>query len=324
MQYRNLGKTELTISELCMGSMQFGWTADEKMAYKVLSAAFEAGINFIDTADIYSNWVEGNPGGVSESIIGKWLAKSGIPRHKLVIATKVRGLMKVAPNGEGLSHEHIIKSVEASLRRLQTDHIDLYQAHWFDENVPIYETLSAFDALVKDGKVRYVGCSNYPTWRLMRALWTSDSEKLVRYDSLQPHYNLVYRAEFERELADVCREYKIGVIPYSPLAGGFLTGKYKKGQELPPNSRGADSSRIQGYMTDKNWDLLEKMADIGKKNGRRTVSQVALAWLLANPVVTSPIIGPKNLKQLEDNLGAVDFQLSAEDKESLDLASDWR
>lgn len=324
MEYRNLGNTDLRVSALCMGSMQFGWTADEAASHQVLTASLDAGINFIDTADIYSRWVDGNPGGVSETIIGNWMAENKVPRDQVVIATKVRGRMSSDPQDEGLSKKHIFKSIEGSLRRLQTDYVDLYQAHWFDENVPIDETLEAFDELIKAGKVRHIGCSNYPAWRLMRALWTSDANDLARFVSFQPHYNLVHRAEFERELAEVCREYNIGVIPYSPLAGGFLTGKYKRGEKPPAGSRGATSSRFKGYMQDKNWDLLDLMEKIGRKNGGKTKSQVALAWLLADPIITSPIIGPRNLEQLQDNLGAVEFNLSAADKAELDKASDWR
>jgi aryl-alcohol dehydrogenase-like predicted oxidoreductase len=210
--------------------MQFGWTAGEELSNQILTASYEAGINFIDTADIYSRWVEGNPGGVAENIIRKWIKENNIPRDQLVIATKVRGQMGDGPNDEGLSRGHIMQAVEASLRRLGTDYIDLYQTHWYDENTPIDETLKALDDLVNQGKVRYLGCSNYPAWRLTEALWTSRQQYLAQYDSLQPHYNLVHRAEFERELAEVCRQYGLAVIPYSPLAGGFLTGKYSKGK----------------------------------------------------------------------------------------------
>src|SRR5574338_420317 len=185
MEYRNLGRTGLKVSELCMGTMQFGWTATEEQAHAILTAAFEAGLNFIDTADVYSRWVEGNPGGVAESIIGSWMQRSGIPRDQLVIATKVRGRMGPGPNDEGLSRAHILNAVEGSLRRLGTDYIDLYQTHAFDPAVPIDETLAALDDLVRQGKVRYIGCSNYPAWRLVRALWVSDVENLSRYDSLQ-------------------------------------------------------------------------------------------------------------------------------------------
>jgi aryl-alcohol dehydrogenase-like predicted oxidoreductase len=304
-----------------MGTMQFGWTADEPTSHQVLDAAYQAGVNFIDTADIYSRWAEGNPGGVAEEIIGRWLQKSGIPRDTVILATKVRGQMSDDPSDQGLSRAHILRSVESSLKRLQTDTIDLYQAHWFDEDVPIEETLGAFDEVVKQGKVRYIGCSNYPAWRLMQSLWAADVHGTARYDSLQPHYNLVHRDEFEQELAEVCREYQIGVIPYSPLAGGFLTGKYRKGQPIPEGSRGQMSQRVQGYFTDKNWDLLAKMEALGRGKGGFSISQVALAWQLANPLITSPIIGPKNLGQLEDNLRAVELDLSTEEVNMLDEAS---
>lgn len=320
MEYRSLGRTGLKVSELCMGTMQFGWTADEALSHEILTATFEAGINFLDTADVYSRWVPGNPGGVSESIIGRWMKKNAIPRHQVVIATKVRGKMGTGPNDEGLSRLHIMKAVEDSLRRLDTDYIDLYQTHSYDGNVPIDETLRALDDLVRQGKVRYTGCSNYPAWRLMQALWTSDSLGLTRYDSLQPHYSLAHRAEFERELADVCRTYKIGVIPYSPLAAGFLSGKYKKDQPQP------DSARLEGvrrrYFNDRGWATLEAAEKVAANNNK-TVSQVALAWLLTDPVITSPIIGPRNMEQLQDNLGAVGFRLSQEEKQMLDDASQW-
>jgi len=320
MEYRNLGSTGLKVSELCLGTMQFGWTADQALSNQILSAAYEAGINFLDTADVYSRWVAGNPGGVSETIIGAWMKHSQIPREQLVIATKVRGRMGDGPNAEGLSRVHIFQAVEASLRRLKTDYIDLYQAHSFDESTPIEETLSAFTDLVRQGKVRYVGCSNYPAWKLMQALWTSDSKGLVRYDSLQPHYSLVKRAEFERELAEVCRQYKIGVIPYSPLGAGFLTGKYRPDQEV----QSVRLNRTRSYFNERNWALLDQMEILGKEKGGHSISQIALAWLLSDPVITSPIIGPRSLEQLQDNLGAAGLRLTAEEKSQLDKASEWR
>ena len=216
MEYRNLGRTGLKVSPLCLGSMQFGWTADEELSFEILNTAYQTGINFIDTADIYSKWVDGNPGGVAEKIIGNWMQKHKIPRHQVVVATKVRGQMGTGPNDEGLSRAHILHAAEESLRRLNTDYIDLYQVHWFDERTPIGETLSALDDLVRQGKVRYIGCSNFPAWRLMQALWTSDRMNLVRFDSLQPHYNLVHRDEFERELSSVCWEYGLGSDPLQP------------------------------------------------------------------------------------------------------------
>lgn len=320
MEYRNLGRTGLKVSELCLGTMQFGWTADEETSLKILSKAFEAGINFIDTADIYSVWAEGNPGGVAETIIGNWMKQRDIPRHQVVIATKVRGKMGESPNDEGLSRAHIIKAVEDSLRRLQTDYIDLYQTHWYDENTPIEETLSTMDDLIHQGKVRYLGCSNYPSWRLMESLWFADKYNLARFDSLQPHYNLVHRSEFERELAEICGTYEIGVTPYSPLAGGFLTGKYRK-DKTPESDRLSSARR---YFNERNWDLLDKMESIGTEKGSFSISQLALAWMLTNPLISSPIIGPRKLEQLDDNLGATSLRLTPEEKQLLDDASDWR
>ena len=316
MNYRKLGRTGLNVSELCLGSMQFGWTADEGTSFVVLDKAFEAGINFIDTANVYSRWVEGNPGGVSETIIGKWMKSRSISRDRLVIATKVRGKMGDGPNDEGLSRVHILRMVEDSLRRLQTDYIDLYQTHHPDANTPIDETLGALDALVRQGKVRYIGCSNYPAWQLMEALWTSDRLGLARFDSLQPHYHLARRQEFEQELAAVCRKYGVGVIPYSPLAGGFLTGKYKRDQTDSGSAR-----NVSRYFNDRNWALLDLMAEIGRELGGKSISQVALGWLLSQEVVTSPIIGPRNLEQLDDNLGAVGLRLDAQSLQRLDQAT---
>jgi len=317
MDYRKLGRTGLRVSELCMGSMQFGWTADEDLSYQILDASYAAGINFIDTADIYSRWVPGNPGGVSETIIGRWLRRSDIPRDKVVIATKVRGRMGDGPNDEGLSRTHIMNAVEGSLRRLDTDYIDLYQTHWYDENTPIEETLSALTDLVRQGKVRYIGCSNYPAWRLTEAVWVAQSRGLARFDSLQPHYNLVHRKEFEQELREVCKEYGIGVIPYSPLAGGFLTGKYRVDEQV-------DSARLGGvrrYFNDRNFALLDMMEEIGQSHGGFSISQVALAWMLSDPVISSPIIGPRSMEQLQDNLGAAGIKLDEEEKKELDQAS---
>lgn len=321
MEYKSLGRTGMKVSELCLGTMQFGWTADEPTSLMVLNAAFQAGINFIDTADVYSRWFEGNPGGVAESIIGKWIKQSKIPREQLVLATKVRGRMGTGPNDEGLSRVHILRAVEASLQRLGVEYIDLYQTHSFDDQTPIEETLRAMDNLVHAGKVRYIGCSNYPAWRLTEAIWTSQQNHLARFDSFQPHFNLAHRSEFERELAEVCRVYGLGVIPYSPLAGGFLTGKYIRGQVEP------ESARIGGikrrYFNDKGWMIHEAVESLASQKSV-TTSQVALAWLLSNPVVTSPIIGPRSLEQLEDNLGAVAFRLSTDENKALEAVSSWQ
>lgn len=321
MNYLHMGKTGLKVSQLCMGTMQFGWTADKATSFAVLDAAFEAGITFIDTADVYSRWVEGNPGGVAESIVGEWLGQSAGRRHQMVLATKVRGRMGEGPNDEGLSRLHIMRAVEESLRRLQTDVIDLYQLHSPDPETPIDETLSALDDLVHQGKVRYIGCSNFKSWQLMQALWTSDRGGLVSFDCLQPHYNLLHRLEYEAELQAVCREYGLGVIPYSPLAGGFLTGKYKRGEAAPPDSRGAGSSRMARIMAeDRSWDVLQAMAGIAERAGG-TVSQVALAWSMRQPGITSPIIGPRSLDQLSDNLAACELDLSAGELETLNSVS---
>jgi aryl-alcohol dehydrogenase-like predicted oxidoreductase len=321
VQYRNLGRTGLKVSTLCLGSMQFGWTADEKTSYKVLNAAYAAGINFIDTANVYSQWVEGNPGGVAETIIGRWIKENKIPREQLVIATKVRGKRGDGVNDEGLSRAHILREVENSLRRLQVETIDLYQTHSYDSSTPIEETLSAMDDLVHQGKVRYIGCSNYPAWRLMQALWASDKLKLQRFDSLQPHYNLVHREEFERELSHVCETYGLGVIPYSPLGGGFLTGKYHRvSEEVKSARRGGVERR---YFNERGWSILDALEKMASEKDV-TVSQLSLAWLLHQPVITSPIIGPRNIDQLEDNLGAVDVDLSDEEIKLLNEVSDWR
>jgi aryl-alcohol dehydrogenase-like predicted oxidoreductase len=320
MEYKSLGHTGLKVSELCLGTMQFGWTADETTSLKILSAAFDAGINFFDTADVYSRWAEGNSGGVAETIIGTWIKQSNIPRQQVVLATKVRGRMGTGPNDEGLSRVHILRAVEASLQRLGVDYIDLYQTHSYDDKTPIEETLGALDALIHQGKVRYIGCSNYPAWRLTEAIWISRFYHLASYVSLQPHYNLVHRAEFERELADVCRIYALGVIPYSPLAAGFLTDKYHHEQAEP------ESARIGGikrrYFNDKCWAIHDAVENLAAQKSK-TISQVSLAWLLGDPLITSPIIGPRSLEQLDDNLGAVTFRLSSEEKENLDKRSAW-
>jgi aryl-alcohol dehydrogenase-like predicted oxidoreductase len=319
MDFRNLGKTSLKVSPLCLGTMQFGWTADEAMSQRVLSAAYESGINFIDTADIYSRWADDNPGGLAEQIVGRWMAQNKIPRERIILATKVRGNMGGGPEDEGLSHRHILRAVENSLHRLQTDHLDIYQAHWPDERTPVEVTLHAFGELIKQGKVRYLGASNYSSWELMQALWSSDRLKLPRYDCLQPHYNLVHRDEFERELAAVCKTYHLGVIPYSPLAGGFLTGKYRRNL-IPITTR---ASSVKRYFSERNWVLLDQMDAIAKEKGA-SISQVGLAWLLADPLITSPIIGANSVEQLKDNLGAIDVHLTSAEKTSLDKASSWK
>ncbi len=320
MNYKNLGRTGLKVSSLCMGTMQFGWSLNEADSHKVLSATLESGINFIDTADVYSKWVEGNPGGVAEAYIGNWMKQNKVPRDQIVLATKVRGEMGKKPNDEGLSRVHIMNAVEASLRRLQTDYLDLYQAHWTDESTPIEETLRAFDDLVTQGKVRYLGASNYAAWELMQALWVSDKYNLSRFDSLQPHYNLIHRDEFERELRAVCQTYALAVIPYSPLAGGFLTGKYRRNESMPESKRAEGRKRA---MTEKNFALIDEMEVIALRH-EATISQVALAWMLADPVITSPIIGATSLDQLNENLGALNIHLATEELATLNKMTAWK
>ncbi len=320
MEYRRLGRTGLKVSTICLGTMQFGWSADEQTAHTIMDEAVALGCNFLDTADVYSRWVEGNPGGISEQIIGSWLAAGSIARDSLVIATKVRGNMGEGPNDEGLSRYHILNAVEDSLRRLQTDYIDLYQVHWPDDETPLDETLAVLSDLVRSGKVRYIGCSNYPAWLLAKSLWISDVKGLVRFDSLQPHYSLVHRAEFERELQPLCHDQEIGVIPYSPLAGGFLTGKYRRDADLPVSAR-ADGVRKR-YMNEQGFAAVDKLEEIGLEH-EATIAQMAIAWILANPAVTSAIVGANTAAQLNDTIKGSNVTLSKEEKEMLDATTGW-
>ncbi len=320
MQYRRLGKTGLKVSTICLGTMQFGWTTDEANAHQVMNQAVELGCNFFDTADVYSRWAENNPGGVSEEIIGRWL-KTGINRTNIIIATKVRGQMGGLPTQQGLSRHHIFAAVDASLHRLQTDYIDLYQLHWPDEETPLEETLTALNDLVRQGKVRYIGCSNYPAWLLMKSLWISDVRQLARFDSLQPHYSLVHRAEFERELQPVCLDQGIGVIPYSPLGGGFLTGKYRRDMPLPESARAQGVQRR--YMNEAGYKAVDKLEEVGQAHDA-TIAQTAIAWVLANPVVSSAIIGANSITQLIDTCKGAEIRLSESEKAELDQATQWQ
>jgi aryl-alcohol dehydrogenase-like predicted oxidoreductase len=320
LNYRNLGRTGLKVSSICLGTMQFGWSADEATSYSIMDKAVELGCNFFDTADVYSHWVEGNDGGVSEAIIGRWLQQSNLRRQDIVLATKVRGDMGSGPNEQGLSRVHIMQAVEDSLTRLQTDYIDLYQVHWPDEETPLAETLATLDDLVRSGKVRYIGCSNYPAWLLMKSLWVSDVNDLARFDSIQPHYNYVHRAEFERETEAVCADQGIGVIPYSPLAGGFLTGKYRRDTDVPDSVR-ADGIKSE-YMNERGFSAIDKLAAVGIAHSA-TVAQTAIAWILANPTVSSAIIGANNADQLSDTMKGAGIELSAEEKSALDEMTAW-
>lgn len=319
MKYRRLGRTGLKVSELCLGTMQWGWTADEATAFEVMDAFVAAGGNFIDTADVYSRWVPGNAGGVSEEVIGRWMKARG-NRQDIVLATKARGRMWEGPNGEGLSRAHLMRAVDDSLRRLQTDYIDLYQTHSDDPETPLDETLTALDDMIRAGKVRYIGASNYKAYRLCGALWTSEKRSLARFDSLQPHYNLAHRDEFERELMPLCKDQGIGVIPYSPLAAGFLTGKYRRGQT-------PEGARVEGiknrYLNDRGFAIIDRLDEVAQPRGA-SVAQVSLAWLLANPVITSPIIGANSVEQLQETLKATEIELSGEEMEKLNQVSAWQ
>lgn len=317
MEYKKLGRTGLKVSELCMGSMQFGWTSARENAAKVFDAFYDAGGNFIDTADVYSRWAPGNPGGVAEELIGAWLKSK--PRHQLIIATKVYGTMGSGPNDRGLSRKHILDACDASLRRLQTDYIDLYQTHAWDAETPLDETLQALNDLVRAGKVRYIGCSNIPAWHLVEALWVSDRHNIARYDCLQPHYNLVHRAEFERELQAVCLKFGIGVIPYSPIAGGLLSGKYRRGVQPKEGTR---SWNLRHAFTERNFAILDVVDEIARGQGKTTL-QIALAWVMHQAGITSPIVGANTVEQWEEIKGALGIKLSEEELSRLNQVSQW-
>ena len=310
MEYRQLGRTGMKVSALCLGTMTFGSdfyhiaTVAQKEADEIVRRAWESGINFFDTADIYSR-------GESEEILGKALKNIGIERDAAVIATKVRGSMSdVDPNGTGLSRKHIMAACHASLRRLGTDHIDLYQVHGWDCHTPMDETLRALDDLVRSGKVLYAGCSNWPARHIARAQALADAGQWTGFSSLQAYYSLVGR-DLEHELLPLCREQGLGVLPWSPLSGGFLTGKYRRDRSAPADGRRKDFDfppidQVHGY------DAVEAAESISQKIGA-TIPQVAIAWLLAQSGVSSVIIGAKRMNQLEDNLGAVQVHLTGED-----------
>ena len=319
MLMRKLGRTGLRVAALCLGGNTFGWTTDQKASEAVLYAYLEAGGNFIDTADVYSRWVPGHAGGESETVLGTWMKARG-NRRAVIIATKVMGPMGPGPNDTGLSRQHIVEGVEDSLRRLQTDFIDLYQAHWDDRDTPLEETLRAFDDLVRQGKVRYIGASNYHAWRLTRALWESDRRAFVRYESIQPKYNLVFRDEYERELEPLCLEQSLGVIPYSSLGSGFLSGKYHRGRDLPKTARAGSVQKT--YMTDRGFTVLEAVEKVAASAGA-TPTQVALSWLAHRPGITAPIASATSVAQLKELVGGIELQLDADARATLDRASAW-
>ncbi len=319
MDYRKVGRTGLKVSSLCLGTMQWGWTADEKTAFAVMDAFLDSGGNFLDSADYYSRWLPGHAGGESEEIIGRWM-KERRNRSNIILATKARHPMGPGANDQGLSRKHLLEAVDASLRRLNTDYIDLYLMHAFDAETPIDETLRTLDDIQRAGKVRYAGASNYPAWRLVEALWKADIHHTLRFDLLEPHYNLVHREEFERDLKTICEQYQIGVTPYSPLANGFLTGKYTRNGTTESARAGSVLSR---YNRDAAWQTLEIVQRIAKETDS-TPSAVSLAWLLAQPVITAPIIGANSVAQLQQSLAAIDITLTSTQLKQLNEVSDWQ
>jgi aryl-alcohol dehydrogenase-like predicted oxidoreductase len=317
MEKRKLGRSGLSVSELCFGGNVFGWTADEATSFELLDAYLAAGGNFIDTADVYSNWAPGNKGGESETVIGKWLKARG-NREQVIIATKVG--MQMAPDRKGLSRSYIVQSVEDSLRRLQTDYIDLYQSHVDDEDTALTETLDTYQELIKQGKVRAIGASNYSAGRLTEALAVARDNGLPRYESLQPLYNLYDREGFEQELEEICTEEELGVMNYYSLAAGFLTGKYRSEEDLAGRARGGSAKK---YLNERGLRILAAMDQVVAKHGT-THAQVALAWLLARPSVTSPIVSATSVAQLNQIVTAPAVKLDLADVTLLDQASSWQ
>lgn len=318
MNYRFMGKTGLKVSELCLGAMTFGREADETLSHQMLDLFVEAGGNFIDTADVYSQ-------GISETVTGTWLAKQN--RDDLVIATKVRFPMGDGPNDVGLSRKHILAGVEASLKRLDTDYIDLYQVHCWDEITPLEETLTTLNDLVRGGLVRYIGVSNYNGWQLQRALMLSKQLGLEAFTCLQPQYNLLCRST-EWELLPLCELEGIGVIPWSPLRGGWLSGKFKRGMSAPPQGSRVEKAEVEGwaeswsgYNNESTWKVLDALHEVANETETHP-AQVSLRWLLENPVVTAPIIGARNVEQLQTNMGASGWSLTSEQLAKLNSASE--
>jgi aryl-alcohol dehydrogenase-like predicted oxidoreductase len=300
VKIRKLGRTGLKVSNLCLGTMTFGnaqWGCDEGTSRKIVDRFLDAGGNFIDTADVYSN-------GVSEEITGR--AVQG-RRQQVVLATKVAGPMGAAPNDLGLSRKHILDAIDASLRRLGTDYVDLYQVHAYDPTTPLDETLRALDDCVRAGKVRYLGCSNYSAWQVMKATALAREMGTARYDCLQPQYSLACRS-IEREHLPLCREEGIGVIPWSPLAGGLLTGKVRRGKELPAGTRASVDPNWERFRGERHLTIAERVVELANELGS-TPSQLALGWAASQSGITSPIFGARTLEQLEDNLGAADLRL---------------
>ena len=314
MEKRKLGSAGPEVPVICLGGNVYGWTLPEAETFRQLDAALDAGLNFVDTADVYSRWVPGHKGGESETIIGKWFAKTG-KRKNVILATKVG--MDLGDGKQGLKAAYIRQAVEDSLQRLQTDYIDVYQAHKDDAETPLEETLGAFDELVKQGKVRYIGASNYTGARLAEALETSRKNGFASYVSLQPHYNLVERDPFETDLLPVVEKHQVGVIPYFSLASGFLTGKYRGQKDTENVARGP---MVQKYLNDWGFGVVAALDEVANAHGS-TPARVALAWLIAQPGITAPIASATNEKQLADLAEAAKLKLDAESIRKLDDVS---
>lgn len=316
MQYRKLGNSDLLVSPIAFGGNVLGWTADEKTSLDILSAFTDADFNFIDTADVYSRWASG-VGGESETILGKWMKQKG-NRSKVIIATK--GGMDMGQGKTDVTKKYLIKAAENSLKRLQTDYIDLYQTHKDDETVPVEEALEAYAQLIKEGKVRYVGASNFTPARLSAALLASEKNSLPRYVTLQPLYNLCEREVFEKELEPLCVKNSIAVINYFALAVGFLTGKYRTKDDLSKSIRG---DRVEQYLNPKGMGILKALDEVAAQYSS-TCASVAIAWLLHRPSVAAPIASATNLKQLDSLIKAVDIKLTPQEILLLDEASKWK
>jgi aryl-alcohol dehydrogenase-like predicted oxidoreductase len=314
MEKRRLGQSSLEVAPITFGCNVFGWTADEKTSFALLDAWVDAGFNFLDTADVYSRWHTGNSGGESETIIGKWLKARG-NRDKIVLATKLG--IEMAPDKKGLSRAYMQTAVEASLRRLQADYIDLYQSHRDDPETPIEETLSGYADLIKAGKVREIGASNFSADRLAESLKISAAKGLPRYQSLQPQYNLMERAAFEGPLEGLCLAEKIGVIGYYSLASGFLTGKYRSKADIEGRARGPGVAK---YLTDFGLGVIKALDEVAARYEAKP-GQIALAWLITRPSVTAPIASATNLEQLAELVEAAEIELDADSIAMIDAAS---
>jgi aryl-alcohol dehydrogenase-like predicted oxidoreductase len=316
MEKRKIGSSDLEITPLVFGGNVFGWTVNEKTSFELLDAFVDRGLNCIDTADVYSRWVAGNKGGESETIIGNWLKKSG-KRHQVVIATKAGSSMNANDPKKNLSKSYILKAVEDSLRRLQTDHIDLYQSHYDDLDTSVEETLEAYHQLIKGGKVRYIGASNFTAERLSESLKASEEHKFPTYISMQPEYNLYDRASYEKELEPLCQQNNIGVITYYSLASGFLSGKYRNEDDLKQSKRGQG---IKKYLNERGTRILTALDEVAH-NYTTTPATVALAWVIARPSVTAPIASATSVMQLKELANAVTLNLPAEVIDELTRAS---